>query len=175
MNINIIILIVLIGTSAGATHLLMGSQKPIVSNKTIDKKDNTNLTKAPDFTFNKLNGETASFSDYWNNPVVIHFWATWCAPCLVELPEIISLASEKPDITVLALSSDNSKETIDRFLEKYEPLPDNFIVIHDRGKSLTQDLFQTFKLPESYILSRSGSIKEKIIGAYEGWGSYDFE
>jgi thiol-disulfide isomerase/thioredoxin len=120
----------------------------------------------------RLNGYKGSLHDHMGRTTLLHFWATWCAPCLVELPELIELASKQPNIVILAISTDQKTSEITRFIKKTgKTIPKNFIIITDPDKSITQDHFQTFKLPETYILSPQLAIHKKIIGANDQWTS----
>ena len=128
--------------------------------------------KISNFSFKALNGSTYDFYDYISNPTIIHFWATWCAPCVVEFPELVSFAKINPDITVLAFSSDRNPARINRFLDEYASnLPENFIIIHDKDLTVTQKKFSVFALPESFIVEKNGILDSHIVGAYADWSS----
>jgi thiol-disulfide isomerase/thioredoxin len=124
----------------------------------------------PDFEFKTINGNTHALYDFKGKPVLIHFWASWCAPCVVEFPELIALAHNNPDITILAFSSDILLKSVDRFLNKHAPdLPPNFKIIHDKNKDITEGKFNVFRLPETYIVNDDMTLKNHIVGAYQGW------
>ena len=75
-----------------------------------------------DFTLQQLHGETVSLSDYRQKFVVLNYWATWCAPCRKEIPDLSSLHETRDDIVVLGLAfEDTDMETFDEFLEEYHP------------------------------------------------------
>ena len=75
-----------------------------------------------DFTLQQLHGETVSLSDYRQKFVVLNYWATWCAPCRKEIPDLSSLHESRDDIVVLGLAfEDTDMETFDEFLEEYHP------------------------------------------------------
>jgi cytochrome c biogenesis protein CcmG, thiol:disulfide interchange protein DsbE len=59
---------------------------------------------APDFTLPDDEGRAVRLSGLLGAPVVLNFWATWCVPCEVELPELAALAAARPDIHVLAVN-----------------------------------------------------------------------
>jgi len=119
----------------------------------------------PDFSFND-----DSLYNYKGQTIIIHFWASWCAPCVVEFPELIALANKRDDITILAFSSDRNQPMIDRFLGQNKfNIPDNFKVIHDEKQKITRDKFSVFALPESFIVAPDMILDDHIIGAYTGW------
>ena len=76
------------------------------------------------------------------------------------------------DLTIIAVSTNANKADIVRFLKKIKtPLPENFIIVWDEHKEIAQDLFQTIRLPETFILSPGLLLEEKIIGASDKWNS----
>jgi thiol-disulfide isomerase/thioredoxin len=77
-------------------------------------------TPAPDFAFEDPEGEPASFADFRGKPLLVNFWATWCAPCVAEMPMLDALAArEEGRLQVLALSQDlEGQAKVDAFFEK---------------------------------------------------------
>lgn len=75
-----------------------------------------------DFTLQQLHGEDVSLSDYRQKWVVLNYWATWCAPCRKEIPDLSSLNEARDDIVVLGLAfEDTDMENFDKFLEEFHP------------------------------------------------------
>lgn len=74
----------------------------------------------PEFSFETLDGETYSDASLRGKVVLLDFWATWCAPCVAALPTLRSLAerSEDEPFVLLSISSDQSLEVLERFVEK---------------------------------------------------------
>lgn len=73
-------------------------------------------TPAPNILFEDPAGEPASIADFRGKPVLVNLWATWCGPCVVEMPSLDALAARNPDIHVLALSQDmNGQAKVDAF------------------------------------------------------------
>ena len=126
----------------------------------------------PDFSFQTINDDNHSLSDFSDKAILIHFWATWCAPCIVEFPELIKLANKRNDIAILAFSSDRTINPIQRFIK--QDLPDNFKIIHDQKQKITRDNFSVFRLPETYIVKPNMILDDHIVGAYTGWHNLDF-
>lgn len=119
----------------------------------------------PDFKFNN-----EQLSNYKEQTIIIHFWASWCAPCVVEFPELIALANKRDDITILAFSSDRNEKLMHRFLARHQfDTPDNFKIIFDDNQIITKDKFSVFRLPESFILTPDMILEDHIVGAYAGW------
>ena len=127
-----------------------------------------------DFLFETMDGQRHHLSDFKGNPVIIHFWATWCPPCIVEFPELVAMAQKNKSLTVIAVSTDRSKTAMERFLKPLT-IPDNFYVVYDGDKTITEDMFATYQLPETIILNKDLTYHDKIMGAYAGWAEYKFE
>ncbi|MBN2080880.1 TlpA family protein disulfide reductase [bacterium] len=77
----------------------------------------------PEFGFATCNGEELATSDFAGRPLLVNFWATWCAPCVKELPHFAELHEEYGDeVTVLGVSVDQHPDYVRAFLE-HNPLP----------------------------------------------------
>jgi thiol-disulfide isomerase/thioredoxin len=64
-----------------------------------------------DFTLQELGGGAVSLSDYRGQWVVVNYWATWCAPCRKEMPELSALHAERSDVTVLGLAYEDIEDS----------------------------------------------------------------
>ncbi len=129
---------------------------------------------APDFSFADLGGRSRKLSDFRGKGVVLNFWASWCAPCVIEFPQMIRLASAHEKKTVFVfMSVDDNPADIEKFLKKFSniSLPSNVIIAHDREKLIARGLFQTYKLPETYLIDADLYITDKIIGVDDNWNS----
>lgn len=177
MRINIILLTLTILLGAGLTFWLDGSSNPGSSGAPIVPvvaAEKVSGDPVPAFEFRDINGKIHHINDFKGKVTLINFWATWCAPCVIEFPKLIKLASDHPDIFVIALSSDIHDEKITHFLKKISAVPANFIIARDVKRKITTDVFQTFKLPETLIISTSGTISKKIVGDTE-WDGQDIQ
>jgi thiol-disulfide isomerase/thioredoxin len=111
-----------------------------------------------------LNGGSVSLEDLKGKVVVLHFWATWCPPCLEELPRLLSF-SRKQDpskYVLLPVSVDKAgRGSIKKFLESWGLEPDGYL---DPGGKLARK-YGTIRFPETYILDPQGILRKKVIGA----------
>lgn len=124
----------------------------------------------PDFAFKTLNGDKHNLYNFKNRPVVIHFWASWCPPCIVEFPDLIKTANKHKNIVILAFSSDKNERSVHKFIKKYNlEIPANLLIIHDKNQHVTKELFSVFRLPESFILKNNFILDDHIIGTYDHW------
>jgi thiol-disulfide isomerase/thioredoxin len=74
------------------------------------------------FTLPRLHGEPLSLAELRGNWAVVNYWATWCAPCRKEIPDLSALNSAHEDIIVLGLAfEDTTTEKLDEFLEEFQP------------------------------------------------------
>lgn len=74
---------------------------------------------APQLSFKGPEGEETSLAEFAGKPLLVNLWATWCAPCIKELPTLASLADSRKDLTVLALSQDMQPQpTVAAFLDE---------------------------------------------------------
>ena len=74
------------------------------------------------FTLQRLHGEELSLDELWGKWVVLNYWATWCAPCRKEIPDLSALNTAREDIIVLGLAfEDTDSENFDVFLEEFHP------------------------------------------------------
>ncbi len=85
---------------------------------------------APDATFQDPSGDPVSLADFKGKPVLVNLWATWCAPCIAEMPTLDALAAREQGLQVLAVSQDlNGEDKVDAFFaargfEMLEPFID---------------------------------------------------
>ena len=107
----------------------------------------------------RLGGEV-DLSRYRGKAVLLHFWATWCAPCRDELPLVEKLTQRYDPSTfeVLAVSVDTSWDLVDRFL----PASPLHVLLDPGGKLSTT--YGTTKFPESYLVDRDGRLRLKFVG-----------
>jgi len=121
-------------------------------------------TAAPDFTVQDADRKII-LSDLRGKVVVLNFWATWCSPCVEEMPSLVQLQQRFKDkgVTVLGVSIDVDGDAYHKFLKDYKI---DFLTVRDPDQK-TSALYGSFKWPETYIIDRSGIVRRKFIGAVE--------
>ena len=116
---------------------------------------------APDFLVTTASGKKISLDSFGGKVLVLNFWATWCPPCLSELPSLNEMAAtlKNDGVVVLGISVDKEKADYDKFLKKVTL---NFETAHDPSADISVE-YGTFKYPETYVIDRNGKVLEKFI------------
>ena len=121
-------------------------------------------TAAPNFTVQDADRKL-TLSDFRGKVVVLNFWATWCPPCVEEMPSLIEMQRRLKDkgIVVLAVSLDADGDAYHKFLKDHDV---NLLTVRDPDMK-SSDLYGTFKYPETYIIDRKGILQRKFIGSVD--------
>lgn len=111
-------------------------------------------------------GRPATLADYHGKVVLLNVWATWCAPCRVEMPSMERLHQKLggSDFAIVAVSIDEADSGV--VLTFARALGLTFDILHDRAGAI-QRIYQTTGVPESFVIDRSGIIVKKVIGPAE--------
>jgi len=157
------------GTGWVRQFLIAGLARPIPSNVYIKRE---NRTMAPDFTLNDSSGKPVRLSELRGNVVLLNFWATWCAPCRVEIPMFIKFQEAYRDrnFCVLGVALDEQGWSVVRPYADAKKINYPVMVGDDR----IADLFGGLKaVPTTVIIDRQGRIAATHVGLckkseYEG-------
>jgi cytochrome c biogenesis protein CcmG/thiol:disulfide interchange protein DsbE len=119
---------------------------------------------APDFTV-RDSDRTVTLSQFRGQVVVLNFWATWCLPCIEEMPSLVEMQQrmKSKGVTVLAVSVDADANNYRRFLRDHNV---SLLSVRDADQK-SNELYGTFKFPETYIIDRNGVVRRKFIGAVD--------
>tara|TARA_B100000579_G_scaffold434058_1_gene454091 strand:+ start:307 stop:810 length:504 start_codon:yes stop_codon:yes gene_type:complete len=114
-----------------------------------------------------ISGQEFSYSSETNKVILINFWATWCAPCIKEIPELIQLKKKfKNEIEILFISVDqNAPKVVPKFLEKNNLK--ELTIFNDQNLSIAQSLGVKI-MPTTIILNKSFEEISRISG-YINW------
>lgn len=114
---------------------------------------------------------TVSLDQFKGKVVVLNFWASWCPPCIEELPSLMRMQTELQNkgVVVVGISVDSEPGDYEKFLKDHNV---NFITALDPGRRTPTEViaevsakYGTYQFPETYIIDRDGIVRRKLIGA----------
>lgn len=122
---------------------------------------------APALAFTAQDGSPKQLADFRGRPVLVNLWATWCGPCVEEMPSLARLQAKRPGLTILALSEDRQGESaVAPFLAKLKI--DGLAVYLDPANAAIKQ-FGVRGLPTSFLIGADGN----VIWSYEGSADWD--
>ena len=126
-----------------------------------------------DFTVYDLNTRPVALSSFRGKVVMVNFWATWCAPCIEELPALNRLAGiYRKRLIILAVSNERTND-IKNFLMAF-PVFNSNLIPANVGRRKMRARFSVRAFPETYILNKQGQLAQKITGPRK-WDSEEWK
>jgi peroxiredoxin len=118
---------------------------------------------APDFTLTDIEGNVQTLSSYRGKDVLVVFWATWCGPCKMEVPELIELRkSISPDkLAILAISADEDAPLVKSFASQNQV---NYTMLSGAGTTLPSPYADVKAIPSAFFVDPEGKIKLATMG-----------
>ena len=128
---------------------------------------------APDFSSDRFR-----LSSFKGKPIILNFWATWCAPCVQEFPDLIRLAQKlrKQDYIVVAVAVEKNWKVIDNFFKQNPSLLEarkQFVLVLDRDGEISNK-YGSFRYPETFLINKDFVIDNKFVGA-QAWLSSSYQ
>lgn len=144
------ILFTLVACSVGGFPYQQDLSKPSLIN-----------SSAKDFELENMKGEKVRLSDYRGHVVVMNYWATWCGPCISEMPVFQKFFDQyNPELVVIGIDNQETVEEIRPYLDE---LDITYEILLDKDAQVHVD-YQVFGLPTTIIVDQNGIVKVNHIG-----------
>lgn len=137
-----------------------------VKPKDIEAKTINPIGETPDFTLENLKGEKITLSQFKGKEVFLNFWATWCPPCQVEMPDLEKLYQKyknDKDFVILTINVGESKDKVESYVKDNNY---NFEVLLDKDSDISLK-YKARYLPTSVVINKEGKIIKYHSGAMD--------
>ncbi len=149
---TIILLLLLIGTGLSLYQFVL-SDDLIGAPSRLPLKGHL----APEFKLVNTEGESVTLKELQGKPVLLNFWASWCEPCRIEMPDLVEAEKrfgEQVQFVGINLTKQDTREGAERFLQQYQVAYLN--LFDEKGKAAKQ--YQITGIPTSFVLDETGQI-----------------
>lgn len=121
------------------------------------------LQKAPNFALRDLNGQEVTLTQFLGQPVMLNFWASWCAPCRLEMPLMEATYQKHKDegLVILAINSGESPEAAQAFVTENKL---TFPILMDENLEVSNLIYRLRGLPVSIFIDREGNLVARHVG-----------
>ena len=148
---------------------ITNSQTPRPAQTTVSSgNDENTLQKAPDFTVYDKNGNPVKLSDYLGKPVILNFWASWCPPCKMEMPDFDAVCKETGNEYqfMMVNLTDGGRETVETAQSFIEEQGYGFPVFFDTDIDAATK-YNTYSIPATYFIDADGYLTAYAQGAID--------
>jgi len=147
------------GTAAPGSSANTDSSSSDTAESTDDSTDENVPFTAPDFTVYDREGNTVRLSDFLGKPVVLNFWASWCGPCKMEMPDFQEIYEEyKDDIHFVMVNlTDGTQETMKTATTFLDNSGYTFPVYYDKDTDAALT-YQVYGIPVTYFINAEGHL-----------------
>jgi thiol-disulfide isomerase/thioredoxin len=142
----------------------LGRQQPVSTPAPISTGINVG-NRAPAFTLSSITGSSVSLSSLRGKIVMLNFWATWCGPCLEEMPYMQAIQSTWAGDTELAIVTVNVQESFSVVEAYIKSQGYTFTVLMDPGD--LKDQYSVINLPTTYFIDSQGIIRQTRVGSFD--------
>ncbi|MEX0870043.1 MAG: redoxin domain-containing protein [Candidatus Spechtbacterales bacterium] len=161
----LIVVLAFLAISCGGTEVIPEEEEagPVVG---LDVGD-----IAPDITFTDIEGNEHRLSDFRGQVVFLNFWATWCPPCVYEMPSMEEMHKDYKDegFVIIAVSVKENEELVKEFMEEHEL---TFTAYLDKPGTSYDEFNKSGGIPQSYVIDRDGIVRQFIPGARD-WATLE--
>jgi len=166
---NKILKLILVGVLGTLGYFLLFSQeiKFSLSQKEALKKVLGDINKAPDFTLTAMNDSIYTLSKLEGKVVLINFWATWCGPCRMEIPEFNEMhkSYHERGLEILGISVSDNKKQLKNFAKSFAV---NYPLLYGGAREMNKimkDYGGVYAVPSSFLVGKNGNIVWSYPGA----------
>ncbi|MBT3934865.1 MAG: TlpA family protein disulfide reductase [Bacteroidetes bacterium] len=125
-----------------------------------------NINQAPDFTLMDINDEEITLSDLKGKVVIVNFWATWCGPCRIEIPEFNNLVKKhKDELVILGISISDTKKALKNFAKSFNV---DYPLLYGSSRDIekvSRDYGGIYSVPMTFLIDKTGEIRMSYPGA----------
>jgi peroxiredoxin len=162
----LVVLLILLAGCGGATTAKLPAGDPaavrIGLNPALEAGKTVQVGEAmPELTF-ELDGKPVKLSDYRGKMVVLNFWATWCSPCRVEMPDFEALSRSRPDVVFIGINQQENEPPVRKFAAE---LGVSFPLLLDRTGDIAASFGVLNNLPTTFFVDAGGVVQKSQIGA----------
>ena len=166
-NKNIILLLIIFFGTIGYIALFSQDTLITLSQKEKVKQALQDINKAPDFTLQSVNDSSYTLSKMEDKVILINFWATWCGPCRMEIPEFNELYNSyhEKGLEILGVSVSDNKKQLKNFAKSFTV---DYPLLYGSARDLNKimkDYGGVYAVPSTFLIGENGSIIWKYPGA----------
>ncbi len=173
-NKKILIMLLVIGLVIGGATILYKqlinktSSNQLVDNQNSQNDENKQKQKAYDFTVYDASGNEVNLSDHFGKPIVLNFWASWCPPCQMEMPDFEQMYLELgEDVVFLMINmTDGSRETLEKASQFISEKEYSFPVFYDLQYNAVS-AYNVQNLPTTFFIDSEGYLIAYASGAID--------
>lgn len=169
-----LVLVLFLGAAAVSSWIYWGGDDVFQEKHRHQKLDEMEQKGAEVFTLADLSGQKRSLSEFKGKIVILNFWASWCEPCVTEMPSMVKLINHfSGRVVMLAVSNDSSQKEIKEFLQSFgqEVKSPYLTVLWDQDRKIAEQ-YQVQRLPETFILDQDLKLIRKVVGLAD-WYNQD--
>lgn len=121
-------------------------------------------TPVPDLTLTTMSGETIELAQQSGKVLLLNFWATWCAPCRKEIPDLVDLQKElgPKGLTIIGIALDREGADVVKPYAKEHTI--NYPLVLDPDTSIPKHFGEVYGLPTTFVVGPDGQIRHRILG-----------
>lgn len=166
----VIIVLAVVAIAIGVLATVIILKKIDDNNYVYPEKIEEQIEKAPDFTATLLTGEEFTLSKNLGKPVLVNFWATWCGPCVGEMPAFEQLKEEYgDDLVIVAVNCGEKTEAVQEFVDENGY---TFAFAIDEKAKISTVIYPTMSIPYTVLIDADGNIAEEFVGAVSAEKQY---